>query len=249
MDAGFLPRGVATPGRRGSGSGFASGAELLPRCPARRWPGSPTPRPGTAAAMRAWMMTGRPGAARERREQAQRDARVQLWREVTGTAALYGSGLPPEEALAAGQLISGRALQLKATGLAGTMNQLRARAYLDMLLGQDSSPVLASPDSPARPGPGAPGPAEPGSRRSRARDGPARPAGQRARRPAAGRCASRPAAGGRRTRRGRRPPEPRPGRLMAVTTQAAAVSGQAGAAVTGPVPAPPPRPAWPHRST
>ena len=39
---------------------------------------------------------------------------------------------------------------LKAAGMAGTMNQLRVRAYLDVLLGQDSSPVLAGQDSSAR---------------------------------------------------------------------------------------------------
>ena len=99
-----------------------------------------------------------PDAARARREQAQRDARVELWHDA-GTAALCGSGLPPDEALAADQLISDRAMQLKAAGLAGTMDQLRVRACLDTLLGQDSSPVLADPDSPARAGTDAPGPA------------------------------------------------------------------------------------------
>jgi len=107
-----------------------------------------------AAIGRAVLRTD-PDAARARRERAQRDARVQLWREITGTAALCGSGLPPEEALAADQLISDRARQLKAAGLAGTMNQLRARAYLDVLLGQDSTPVPVGPggqDRPARSG-------------------------------------------------------------------------------------------------
>ena len=91
-----------------------------------------------------------PDAARQRREQAQRDARVELWREDAGTAALCGFGLPPDEALAADQMISSRALELKAAGMAGTMDQLRVRAYLDVLLGQDSSPVLAGQDSSAR---------------------------------------------------------------------------------------------------
>ena len=80
-----------------------------------------------------------PDAARQRREQAQRNARVDLWREDVGTAALCGFGLPPDEALAADQMISSRALELKAAGMAGTMDQLRVRAYLDVLLGQGSS--------------------------------------------------------------------------------------------------------------
>jgi len=101
-----------------------------------------------------------PDAARQRREQAQRDARVELWREDVGTAALCGFGLPPDEALAADQMISSRALELKAAGMAGTMDQLRVRAYLDVLLGQDSSPVLAGQDSSARQSTEGAGPAE-----------------------------------------------------------------------------------------
>jgi Domain of unknown function (DUF222) len=91
-----------------------------------------------------------PEAGRQRREQAQRDARVELWREDAGTAAICGFGLPPDEALAADQMISSRARELKAAGMAGNMDQLRVRAYLDALLGQDSSPVLADQDSAAQ---------------------------------------------------------------------------------------------------
>ena len=101
-----------------------------------------------------------PDAARQRREQAQRDARVRLWREYEGTAALGGFGLPPDEALAADQMITSRAQELKAAGMEGTMDQLRVRAYLDVLLGQDSSPVLAdggASDSQAGPGARDPG--------------------------------------------------------------------------------------------
>ncbi|MGA2828289.1 MAG: DUF222 domain-containing protein [Streptosporangiaceae bacterium] len=57
-----------------------------------------------------------PDAARQRREQAQRDARVGLWREDAGTAALCGFGLPPDEALAADQMISSRARDSKRPG-------------------------------------------------------------------------------------------------------------------------------------
>ena len=91
------------------------------------------------AAIARAVLKADPGAARQRREQAQRDARVELWREDAGTAALCGFGLPPDEALAADQRISDRALELKAAGVAGTMDQLRVRAYLDALLGQDTA--------------------------------------------------------------------------------------------------------------
>jgi Domain of unknown function (DUF222) len=80
-----------------------------------------------------------PAAARQRREQAQKDARVELWREDAGTAAIVGFGLPPDEALAADQQITSRALDLKAAGVPGSMDALRVRAYLDALLGQDTA--------------------------------------------------------------------------------------------------------------
>ena len=53
-----------------------------------------------------------PAAARQRREQAQKDARVELWREDAGTAAIVSFGLPPNEALAADQRITSRAIDL-----------------------------------------------------------------------------------------------------------------------------------------
>jgi len=79
-----------------------------------------------------------PNAARQRREQAQKDARVELWREDAGTAAIVSFGLPPDKALAADQQITSRAMDLKAAGVPGSMDALRVRAYLDALLGQDT---------------------------------------------------------------------------------------------------------------
>ncbi len=98
-----------------------------------------------------------PKAGRTRREQAQKDARVLLWREDAGTAALCGYSLPPDEALAADQIVQAHALELKAAGIPGTMDQLRARSYLDVLLGKNSA-------APARqePGTGSTGSGEPG---------------------------------------------------------------------------------------
>ena len=80
-----------------------------------------------------------PAGAKKRREQAQRDARVELWREDAGTAAICGFGLPPDEALAADQQVTTRAMELKAVGVPGSTGQLRVRAYLDALLGQDTA--------------------------------------------------------------------------------------------------------------
>ena len=95
--------------------------------------GNMTPGQLRAATARA-VLKADPEAARRRREEAAKDARVTRWREDAGTAALSGRDLPPADVLAADQRITDRAHELRAAGLAGTMDELRARAYLDFLL-------------------------------------------------------------------------------------------------------------------
>ena len=96
------------------------------------------------AALARAVLAADPGAARARREEAQRDARVLRWREDAGTAALCGRDLPSADVLAADQRISARARQLRSAGVTGTLDELRARAYLDFLLGRDSMPPQPS---------------------------------------------------------------------------------------------------------
>ncbi|HTQ94919.1 MAG TPA: DUF222 domain-containing protein, partial [Streptosporangiaceae bacterium] len=81
-----------------------------------------------------------PETARQRRETAARFARVERWAEDSGNAALMGRELPPDEVLAADQRIAWWAGELKAAGLEGGMDELRARAFLDLVLGKDSRP-------------------------------------------------------------------------------------------------------------
>jgi hypothetical protein len=122
-----------------------------------------------------------PAGAKKRREQAQRDARVELWREDAGTAAICGFGLPPDAALAADQEITARAADLKAAGVPGTTDQLRVRAYLDALLGQDTAARYPAAQAAPATGPGA-SPASEGTQpsesprdgNSRTKDGPAK---------------------------------------------------------------------------
>jgi hypothetical protein len=76
--------------------------------------------------------------AKKRREAAAKDARVERWAEDSGNAALAGHELPPDEVLAADQRITAWARELKKSGLEGDMDVLRARAFLDLLLGKDS---------------------------------------------------------------------------------------------------------------
>jgi hypothetical protein len=114
-----------------------------------------TPGALRAAIARA-VMEAAPDKARQRRENAARDARVERWIQDSGNAALMGCELPPDEVLAADQQITALARELKKAGLAGDMDQLRARAYLDLLLGQDSRPRGTGPSGS---GPGTPRPA------------------------------------------------------------------------------------------
>ena len=65
---------------------------------------------------------------------------MQRWAEDSGNAALMGRDCRPAEVLAADQRITAWARQLKAAGLDGDMDVLRARAYLDILLDKDSRP-------------------------------------------------------------------------------------------------------------
>ena len=95
---------------------------------------------GLRAAIAQAVMDVAPEKARQRREAAQKDARVQRWAEDSGNAALMGRELPPAEVLAADQRITAWAHELRQAGLEGSMDELRARAYLDLLLGQDSRP-------------------------------------------------------------------------------------------------------------
>ncbi len=98
-----------------------------------------------------------PDGARKRREKAQQeDARVAFWREQAGTAALAGFGLPPDQALAANQHIQDKALQYRAWGIPGTVDQLRVLAFLDALNGTDARRRYpqADPGSDTGAGPG-----------------------------------------------------------------------------------------------
>ncbi len=129
--------------------------------------GQQTPGKLRAALARAVIAVD-PDAATRRREEAQKDPRVRRWQEDAGTAALAGYALPPAEVLEADQRLTHRALALRDAGLSGPLEELRARAYLDTLLGRDSTPPQAPSDpvAPARPGqtaaPTAPsGPTEP----------------------------------------------------------------------------------------
>jgi hypothetical protein len=120
-----------------------------------------------AAARRA-VLAADPSAARKRREEAAREARVEAWAEPAGTAALAGRDLPPAGVLAADQHVSQLAAGLRAAGVAGTMDQLRALVFVALLTGQPVSTLVLPAATPttgtARPSGGrSPGPPGTGS--------------------------------------------------------------------------------------
>jgi len=111
----------------------AAEAEVLERA-GRLTPG------GLRAAIARAVMEVAPKKARKRRENAARFARVERWAEDTGNAALAGRELSPDEVLAADERITAWAQQLRNAGLEGGMDEIRGRAFLDLLLGKDSRP-------------------------------------------------------------------------------------------------------------
>ena len=118
--------------------------------------GSLTPG-GLRAAIQRAVMEVAPKKAKKRREHAARQARVERWAEDSGNAGLAGRELPPAQVLAADQRVSAWAKELRKAGLDGDMDVLRARAYLDLLLGMDSRPVGTGADGRSAPGQGGSG--------------------------------------------------------------------------------------------
>ncbi|HEV2260194.1 MAG TPA: DUF222 domain-containing protein [Streptosporangiaceae bacterium] len=101
--------------------------------------------PGLRAAIGRAVMEVAPKKARRRREHEAARARVERWAEDSGNAGLAGRELPVAQVLAADQRVTAWAGELKRAGLGGGMDALRARAYLDILLGMDSRPPGSEP--------------------------------------------------------------------------------------------------------
>jgi len=101
-----------------------------------------------------------PEAARKRKEAARGEAHVRPFRETSGNAGMVARELPCDEVLASWQHVEQRALDLRAAGMPGTLQELRVLAYLDLLQERDSRDLAADPppdgepaDSPRGPHP------------------------------------------------------------------------------------------------
>ena len=86
-----------------------------------------------------------PDAARRRKDAARQDAHVRPFREDSGNAGMVARELPPDEILASWQHVEQRALDLRAAGVPGTLQELRVLAYLDLLQERDSRAALGDP--------------------------------------------------------------------------------------------------------
>ncbi len=104
------------------------------------------------ALVRRAVLSADPKAARERKEKALQDARVETFPETAGTAALTGRDLPPAAVLAADKHLTALAQALQAAGTPGTLDTLRARAYLHLLTGQPTATLILQTTHPGRPG-------------------------------------------------------------------------------------------------
>ncbi len=110
-----------------------------------------------AAACRRAVLACDPQAAIRRRERAQQDARVESWTEAAGTAAMAGRDLDPAAVIAADKTLDADAAWLKARGVPGSHDQLRAAAYIARLTGCPLE-ALVPPVSGSAGGPWANGP-------------------------------------------------------------------------------------------
>jgi hypothetical protein len=90
-----------------------------------------------------------PQAAIRRRKHAEKDARVETWAEAAGTAALAGRDLDPAAVIAADKILDADARWLKAQGVPGSHDQLRALAYLARLTGQPLTSLSPAPAATA----------------------------------------------------------------------------------------------------
>jgi hypothetical protein len=111
------------------------------------------------AELRKLEIKASPDAAEERRERAERRARVRLYADSDFTATLCGESLPAELAAAAYARIAAIAAALKAAGAKGPAGLLQSKVYLGLLLGTlQHVPPPAPDDGPADGGSAGDGP-------------------------------------------------------------------------------------------
>jgi hypothetical protein len=89
------------------------------------------------------VMTLDPEAAARRKKKARKQARVQMWREESGNAALAGREMDPADALAASAYYDGLARALRKGGVPGSLRELRHLAFTERNKGADPLDLIA----------------------------------------------------------------------------------------------------------
>ena len=140
-------------------------------------------------ALRRAVIAADPEGAEQRRQDAQRHAKVSLYPDPEGTATLAATRLPGVHAAAGMARLTAIARAMKSAGMGGGLDYLRAVALIGLLLGTlplvpppagdpgpagptdpDPDPAPArrpGPGGPAGPDPGGPGPGAPALARGR----------------------------------------------------------------------------------
>ncbi len=111
------------------------------------------------ATLRQEILAYDPQAAIKRRQEAEKEARVETWAEAAGTAAIAGRDLAPAAVIKADKNLDADARWLKQHGAAGTHDQLRACAMVARLTGQSLQSLVPGGigRAPATGPPGQPG--------------------------------------------------------------------------------------------
>ena len=93
-----------------------------------------------------------PDYAKLRKDEDRKYAHVRRFRENSGNAGMVAHEMPPDEVLASWQHVEQRALDLRAAGMPGTLQELRVRSYLDLLQERDSRDAPGGSDGPGSAG-------------------------------------------------------------------------------------------------
>jgi hypothetical protein len=168
--------------------------ELAEQVEARVLPGAGEQTTGQLrAALRRAVIAVDPRGADDRRRESEHRAKVSLYADDSGTAALVGSNLPAVQAAAAMARLTALARGLRASGAGGRLDLLRAQVFTGLLLGTLPLIPPGPADPPDLPPDGqTPGGGSPPERRSP----PDQPGSAPPRPPHSNRPPARPAAGG-----------------------------------------------------
>jgi uncharacterized protein DUF222 len=93
--------------------------------------------------LRRAVLAADPESCRSRQREARKDAMVQAWQEPSGNGAIAGRELPPGRTLLADRHVTALARSLRAAGMPGTLDQVRAEVFLALLSGQSPQDLLA----------------------------------------------------------------------------------------------------------